>query len=387
MRNVMHLCIGSQGIPDGRYAEIDLPATPYRLLDALDELGIKSTEDITYKEVLDYGGFSYLEPYFNEGTSLEELNALAQNLSTFDRVDTIAFEGMVKMAEQKLEPLGMKEIINYAYSTDSCHVVSDVFDDEQLGRFYAGNGFMPEYENLPDNIYEHLDFAKIGRESREAEGGVYTQRGYVLREDEIVQAYDTLDLELKKPEYGVRLVLSSVEDGQCVELDLPATQDQIDQALMRINLDSCEGAMLHDYDGPIWDLDIDLYELNGLASLNELAKVAQKLDANGQLVKFKAVIAANDCHNVLEAINLADRLDDYCFDPALYSPISIGREGIHAIASDADAALLSKHINLYAFGEEYMETCGFKLTDYGVVARNREQSLGQDEEPGPKMTM
>lgn len=34
-----------------------------------------------------------------------------------------------------------------------------------------------------------------------------------------------------------------------------------------------------------------------------------------------------------------------------------------------------------------METCGFKLTDYGVVARNREQSLGQDEEPGPKMTM
>jgi hypothetical protein len=54
LRNVMHLCIGSQGIPDGRYAEIDLPATPYRLLDALDELGIKSTEDITYKEVLDY---------------------------------------------------------------------------------------------------------------------------------------------------------------------------------------------------------------------------------------------------------------------------------------------------------------------------------------------
>lgn len=57
-------------------------------------------------------------------------------------------------------------------------VVSDVFDDEQLGRFYAGNGFMPEYETLPDKIYEHLDFAKIGREARESEGGVFTQRGY-----------------------------------------------------------------------------------------------------------------------------------------------------------------------------------------------------------------
>ena len=57
-------------------------------------------------------------------------------------------------------------------------VVSDVFDDEQLGRFYAGNGFMPEYETLPDKIYEHLDFAKIRREARESEGGVFTQRGY-----------------------------------------------------------------------------------------------------------------------------------------------------------------------------------------------------------------
>lgn len=295
MRDVIRLSIGAQKAPDGRYTEIDLPATPYRLLDALDELGIKSTKDITYLEVNDYGDFGYLAPFLDEDSSLEELNALAKKLSNFDRVDTVAFEGMVKMTVQKREPLGMKELINYAYSTDSCHVVSDVFDDEQLGHFYAGNGFMPEYENLPDNIYEHLDFAKIGREVREAEGGVYTQRGYVLRDDEIVQVYDTLELEIKKPEYGMRLVLTSEEDGQCVTLDLPATQEQIDQTLMKIDLDSWEGAKLHEYDGPIWGLDIDLYEMGGFASFNELAKVTQKLDANGQLVKFKAVIAANDC--------------------------------------------------------------------------------------------
>ena len=73
---------------------------------------------------------------------LEELNALAQKLAVFDRVDSIAFEGLVKMAEQKPEPFGVKELINFAHSTESCHVVSDVFDDEQLGRFYAGNGFI-----------------------------------------------------------------------------------------------------------------------------------------------------------------------------------------------------------------------------------------------------
>lgn len=116
-------------------AEIDLPASPYRLLNALDEIGIKSTKEIVYQEILNYGSFGYLEPHFDEYTMLEELNTLAQKLAVFDRVDSIAFEGLVKMAEQKPEPFGVKELINFAHSTESCHVVSDVFDDEQLAAF------------------------------------------------------------------------------------------------------------------------------------------------------------------------------------------------------------------------------------------------------------
>ena len=96
MRSVMRACIGSNRAPDGRYAEIDLPASPYRLLNALDEIGIKSTKEIVYQEILNYGSFGYLEPHFDEYTMLEELNALAQKLAVFDRVDSIAFEGLVK---------------------------------------------------------------------------------------------------------------------------------------------------------------------------------------------------------------------------------------------------------------------------------------------------
>lgn len=94
MRSVMRACIGSNRAPDGRYAEIDLPASPYRLLNALDEIGIKSTKEIVYQEILNYGSFGYLEPHFDEYTMLEELNALAQKLAVFDRVDSIAFEGL-----------------------------------------------------------------------------------------------------------------------------------------------------------------------------------------------------------------------------------------------------------------------------------------------------
>ena len=136
MRSVMRACIGSNRAPDGRYAEIDLPASPYRLLNALDEIGIKSTKEIVYQEILNYGSFGYLEPHFDEYTMLEELNALAQKLAVFDRVDSIAFEGLVKMAEQKPEPFGVKELINFAHSTESCHVMLDALyniPDEEDG--------------------------------------------------------------------------------------------------------------------------------------------------------------------------------------------------------------------------------------------------------------
>lgn len=59
-------------------AEIDLPASPYRLLNALDEIGIKSTKEIVYQEILNYGSFGYLEPHFDEYTMLEELNTMVE---------------------------------------------------------------------------------------------------------------------------------------------------------------------------------------------------------------------------------------------------------------------------------------------------------------------
>lgn len=110
---------------------------------------------------------------------LEELNTLAQKLAVFDRVDSIAFEGLVKMADEKTGTLWRERTHQLCAQHRELPCGSAMYSmTNQLGRFYAGNGFMPEYETLPDKIYEHLDFAKIGREARESEGGVFTQRGY-----------------------------------------------------------------------------------------------------------------------------------------------------------------------------------------------------------------
>ena len=62
-------------------------------------------------------------------------------------------------------------MIDLAYSADFCPV-ANATTDEQLGRFYAENDFIPALEKVPDSIFEYLDFEMLGRKARFEEGGV-----------------------------------------------------------------------------------------------------------------------------------------------------------------------------------------------------------------------
>ncbi len=213
-----------------------------------------------------------------------------------------------------------------------------------------------------------LDFARIGREAREGECGVFTQRGYVIQTEDLEQVYGTLNMKLKKPNYVCRLVLTSEETGQCVTLDLPATQKQIDLTLMEIDLDSYEGAELVDYDGPIWDLNIDLYEMGGLEPLNDLAKAVGAMD-HAQLVKFKAVLSATECADVREALQFADRLDEFVYSDHILSPEDLARDELSFSLSDRQRQILERHVNLYAYGQDIMKDQNAVLTPYGLLQR------------------
>lgn len=77
-----------------------------------------------------------------------------------------AFDGLAATGQEK----GVRDIplpwpINFAYSTDCCHVVMGARTDAEIGRFYAEGGFVPEADSLPDKVFELLDFACIGRDN------------------------------------------------------------------------------------------------------------------------------------------------------------------------------------------------------------------------------
>ena len=168
------------------HARLELPASPWELHDAMDKVQLQENEEL-YLEIDDYYGFEYLAPHLMElDASLNELNDLAGQLAVLDETEQEAFDGLLRLEiQRKVETNGgiltMQDMKNLAVSagTDCCHVVGATSDAE-LGRFYAENGFMEELDGLSDDVFEMLDFGKIGNLLRTGENGTFTRNGYVV---------------------------------------------------------------------------------------------------------------------------------------------------------------------------------------------------------------
>ena len=236
-KKIFHVYLAKEGVPNNEsYAKLDLPASPWEVVDALDKVRLNEGEQL-YMEIEDYDAFEYLSPHLDGlDISLNELNDLAARLATLDEVQGIAFEGLFSMEVQKKVNtnggiITMQDMRDLAVSakTDCYHVV-DAADDAQLGRFYAENDFVPELEGISDAVFEMLDFAGIGRMMRCSENGVFVDSLYVLRDGELTTAPPVQKMLPEKPGYLFRLTLGLCPDfggDRTAVLDLPASEEAL----------------------------------------------------------------------------------------------------------------------------------------------------------------
>lgn len=211
------------------FAELDLPATPWEMVDAMDKLRL-SEEQQPYWRLEDAGRYHFLVPYLDDW-DFYKVNALAEQLSTFSDVNAVAFEGLVKMAVDRLckingGVLTLQRVLDMAYSADRCHVVPGIKDDEALGHFCVENDFLPELENIPEDVLRMLDYARIGKAMREREDGVITPYGYVAQSGVLRQAPPNLGRHAQKPPYMIRFFC--INATRVLQLHLPATQAESD---------------------------------------------------------------------------------------------------------------------------------------------------------------
>ena len=370
--------------------ELDLPAQPWTLHDALDKLQTEDRSKIT-TDIVQYYDYEYLSPVIHNNPDLCELNTLALRLATLEEWQGTALEGLIQMnAGKEQEILPIKQLLDLAASVDCCHVVPEALNDSQLGRFYAENGFIPVVDSVPDSVFELLDFEQLGRKARIAEKGVYTEHGYVTQHDELKQAPPIPEGPPPKPPYIFRLVLDNYPFDEenhkpiQVPVDFPATEEELDAALEALDAPSWEEVIIDSCDSPISGLECAIDCFLDIDQINELAASVKQIMDRGNLPKFKAVLEATKCTDLDDMIDLAGQLDQYVFEANHQTYEDIALSDLRVIAGESTLELLTPHVNLYAYGQAVAEKMNLTLSSYGAVSRRDGEPIQTFDSDGPQ---
>ena len=378
------------------FAVLSLPATPYELADAMEKARI-TDERVIYSTELMGCKLDYLPQFIAPAVNLYELNHLAQRLSSLSAWDLDCFEGMVMMdaVQTQYDPIPVDRLINMTHSMEHCQIACEAHDDQSLGKFYADNDFVPELETLSERIFPWLDYAKIGKEMREGEGGVFTPHGYVVQNGEIAAEYHSDDaVPLKNPDYTVLLRVEKghfndpdYDNETAVFLKLPAGDAALLQAVDSVGAASPEECTFSAVDcmapsltGKITDA---LYASEGdcYGLVNELAEQLRRINDKHNILSYKAMLAVAPATITLEdSYDLALATEDFSVIRDADNPADYARFVLSKYCIEQESELFAS-ADLNRYGSKLIQEKGISLTEYGVLwsltGRTVEQYLGQ----------
>ena len=123
--------------------------------------------------------------------------------------------------------------------------------------------------------------------------------------------------------------------------------------------------------------------LNGeVPQIMELAQYLSRLDAQGGLTKYKAILAVEKCNDLSRMISLADSVDQYILEPQTSCPEDAARGELSIVLCSQDAETLLPHIDLTGYGRALLERDQAVITAYGLLERDQSRQV-QDVEQGP----
>ena len=362
------------------YVTLELPADPYAVLDAWERLRLAPDTRVEW-EMEDYGEFPVLFPGLQSGEGFPALNALAERLTSLDSRQRTAFEGLVKLQDGR--PMEPDALITLSEQAKHCQVAPEATDDASLGRVYAANGSIPEVKDVPDKVFELLDFQLLGRRIRQSAGGVFTRQGYVVPDGNWKPTEgQELRIAPEAPTGFFRLELRLGEER--AELTLPAGQELVEvrERMEAVGLPNCAVTAFHSrvpQPPAAWATPERLDTLNCLAI--RLMVLAERDSL--ALIKYKAVLEVSSISSLEDAMALTERLDAYNLNWAAASPEDVARGELRRSMGEENADLLCWYLNLYGYGEALIQQYGGELTDYGLLTRADGQPVQKPLPPQP----
>ena len=362
------------------YVTLELPADPYAVLDAWERLRLAPDTRVEW-EMEDYGEFPVLFPGLQSGEGFPALNALAERLTSLDSRQRTAFEGLVKLQDGR--PMEPDALITLSEQAKHCQVAPEATDDASLGRVYAANGSIPEVKDVPDKVFELLDFQLLGRRIRQSAGGVFTRQGYVVPDGNWKPTEgQELRIAPEAPTGFFRLELRLGEER--AELTLPAGQELVEvrERMEAVGLPNCAVTAFH---SRVPQLPAAWAALERLDTLNCLAIRLMVLAERDSLalIKYKAVLEVSSISSLEDAMALTEQLDAYNLNWAAASPEDVARGELRRSMGEENADLLCRYLNLYGYGETLIQQYGGELTDYGLLTRADGQPVQKPLPPQP----
>lgn len=360
-----------------RSATLTLPASAYEIVDILEQLGPTDRGDLYFKIEERYKGES-LADVLEDGITIRELNVLAWKLAEMDQEQEVILDGMIKMeTPNSNDRLPYLKLLQLTENTDCCHLVQESRNDSQLGRFYAENGFVEGLEELPDKVFEMLDFEEIGREMRLAEDGVFTSGGYVVRHEKLREMENIPNLDLRKPLYTIQLEIRKAgeRNGPRLNVELPLSREKLKEIQAKYPREeyeySCLDCAVPFLKEHISGADAELQDINRLAWGMDFAQ------ETGLLPKYKAVLQAVGCQDIELAAELSrsQSLGEYRFTPpeTLSGPVAYAKKWLQEkLGKDADLVTIRDWGDM---SYHLMKRHHVECTPYGLIQRTDGQPI------------
>lgn len=349
---------------------LSLPAHQDAVRDAFQRARLKEGEPYLLERGRGWPGFieSVLDHYNH---TLEELNLLVYKLAQMTEKQIGVYEGVLKALPER----NMKQVINGLYNLERFEFLPGIQCDNDIGEMTIDNDLDPILKDLPGDIYPLLDTEKVGVYIREKEKGVFTSNGYCYCvSDQWQEVYDGKQLpeqvEIHQSQISLYLVPKGTEPedlGVGAWLELPYDEASKIQVLENLGLESfkqCRIAKVYTA-APLFEQLAG--RDHGIDRWNDFARKLSSMTEK-ELLKYKAVAEYERCSSLDQAVWLADRLDQYAFDPAQVTYATYGRECLEQMGADLEAQAF-RWFDFEGYGKELYAQTERKLTAYGAVSK------------------
>ena len=375
--------------PEYRGAELKVPAVRALVQDAMERARVPV--DGEYRMITFRGWPDFLrERLARTEADVQEVNFLAGRVGQMDQKEISRYEGVLACieTERRGHECSIKDLINATENLEYFDFLPGIVKDTDLGENALDGDFLRILQDLPDEVIALMDPAKVGAYLRHSEKGAFTKEGYCFRSKEGWQEiYDGQELPLLEPETKTFLSVRVEERDHPEKGDgwflLPHRSGEMASLWSFLSTPCLNGYRILEVSSMIPAFEEHIGPDEDMEALNELAGRVAKMTPE-EVVKYKAVLEFDGWKSVERSLWLADRLDDYVFDPGQISYAGYGRECLENLGVDCSDPAFER-FSFYQYGMEQYEAAGMKLTSYGAVSLDREPELSETQEDEPQM--